>query len=125
MAEQGQQGGGEAEAAHRIARNFLIAAIGHRIGGPDHAAGHGRSIAGQIARVEAGPARLGDQQHRAAHAHHRADHMAQMQPLARQQGREQHDQQRPEIVQQIGFQRRSQPQGQEIEEVIAEQPGDA
>ena len=47
------------------------------------------------------------------------------QPLARQQRREQHDQQRPEIIQQPGFRRRRETQREEIQRVIAEQAADA
>jgi hypothetical protein len=47
------------------------------------------------------------------------------QPLAGQQRGEQHDQQRPEIVQQAGFRRRCEAQREEIQRVIAEQAADA
>ena len=45
-------------------------------------------------------------------------------PLARQQAGEQHDQERPEIIDQSGFGRRRQPQRGEIERMIAEQAAD-
>ena len=47
------------------------------------------------------------------------------QPLAGQQRREQHDQQRPEIIQQARFGRRREAQREEIQRVIAEQAADA
>ena len=46
-------------------------------------------------------------------------------PLARQQRREQHDEERPEVVDEPGFGRRRETQRGEVERVIAEQAADA
>ena len=67
----------------------------------------------------------GEQQHRAGEAEQRADDVMRRSRSPGKQRGEQHDQQRPEIIEQPGFGRRREAQRQEIQRVIAEQAADA
>ena len=122
--ERGKQRGGETEAGDRVGRHRLELARHHRIGRPhkggDEGCGQARYLAGRKARAIAG-----EQQHGAGKPEQRADDMMRRQSLARQQRGEQHDQQRPEIIQQTRFRRRREAQREEIQRVIAEQAADA
>ena len=125
MDERGEQRGRKAKACDRVGRHRLQLARHHRIGRPHEGGEEGRGQTGDLAGRES-PARIaGEQQHRAGEPEQRADDVMRRQPLARQQRREQHDQQRPEIIQQAGFGRRRKAQREEIQRVIAEQPADA
>ena len=57
-------------------------------------------------------------------AEERARHVGGAQALARQERREQHDQERPEIGDEARLRRRREAQGREVEGVVAEQPAD-
>jgi hypothetical protein len=67
----------------------------------------------------------GKQQGSAAKRDQRARDMMQPQPFAGQQRREQDDEHRPEIADQLRLGGRREPQRQKIERVVAEQPADA
>ena len=75
-------------------------------------------------RADAALGLASEQRRGAGKAQRRADDMARAQPLARQQRREQHDQQRPEICDEARFGGRRAAQRGEIERVIAEQAAD-
>ncbi len=67
-----------------------------------------------------------DRDDRAGEAEHPADHVPSGKPrVAQEQRREQHDQQRPQVVDQIRFERRREPERDEQEEVEAEEAIDA
>jgi hypothetical protein len=78
-----------------------------------------------LAGLKAAAAPAHQQQHRAGKPEQRADDVMRQQALAGQERGEQHDQQRPEIVQESGFRRRRETQREKIQRVIAEQPADA
>ena len=123
MHEHGKQRGHRTEARDRIGRHRFEPARQHRIGRPDKGRDKGRDQAGNCPAEK--PRIAGEQQHRAGKSQHRADDVMHREPLARQQRREQHDQQRPEIIQKPRFGRRGETQRQEIQRVIAEQSADA
>ena len=125
MDRGGEQRGCKTEAGHRIGRHRLQLARHHRICRPYEGGDKRRGQAGDLLPFEMHGCIAGKQQHRAGKPEQRADDVMGFKPLARQQRREQHDQQRPEIIQQPGFRRRRQPQRQEIQRVIAEQSADA
>jgi hypothetical protein len=64
------------------------------------------------------------QQRRGSQAQQRAEQMVAAQVHAGQQAAEQHDQQRPQVIDQVGFQRWRVLERVEIQRVIAEQAGD-
>ncbi len=124
MAQQRQQGGAAAEPADRLGRHRADPPAQHRIAGPDHRRQHRGAVAQGEARVEGHPASP-DQHDDAEQPQRRPGDVPPAQPLARQQGGEQHDQQRPGVVDQVGLDRRREAQRHEEDEVIAEQPADA
>ena len=113
-----------AKPSDRIGWHGLQPSRHHRIGRPDKGRDEGGSQAGDLPRRKAG-AIAGEQQDGAGEPQQRADDVMRKQPLARQQRGEQHDQQRPEIIEQARFRRRCKTQRQKIQRVIAEQPADA
>ena len=120
-----KQRGRKAKPRHRIGRHRLELARHHRIGRPYKRGDEGRSQSGDLAGREPAAAVAGEQQYRAGQSQQRTDDVVRRQPLAGQQRREQHDQKRPEIIQQPGFGRRRKAQRQEIQGMVAEQPADA
>ena len=114
-----------AKAGHRIGRHGLQPPRHHGIGGPDKGRDESGEQSRQLAGLKVGRPAADQQQHRAGQPEQRAEDMMRQEPLARQQRREQHDQERPEIVQKPGFGRRRKAQREEIERVIAEQAADA
>jgi len=84
-----------------------------------------KSVTAAVAGRQGAAAVAGEQQHRSGEPQQRADDVVRRQPLAGQQRRKQHDQKRPEIVQQACFGRRREAQRQEIQRVVSEQSADA
>ena len=119
-----QQRGRRAKARHRVGRHRLELARHHRIGRPYEGRDECRDKSGHLAGREIAETVAGKQQHRAGEAKQGADDVVRRQPLARQQRREQHDQQRPEIIEQSRLGRRREAQREEIQRVIAEQAAD-
>ena len=117
--------GDKAEAGDDVRRHAGEAPRQHRVARPGERAEH----RGQVAEGELGldgePLPAGDDQHRAGETQQRPRDVVRTQLFARQQRREQHDEQRPEIVDEPGLDRRRVAQRDVIERVIAEDPAHA
>ena len=122
MADRRKRGGDQTERRDHIGRYVREAAREHRVGRPHEGRHERRREAGRVGfgEPELGPAR--DQRDRAEEPDQRARDVMKPQPLLRQQTGEQHDQQRPKIVDEPGFGRRCKAERGEIQRVIAEQP---
>ncbi|ENN89500.1 hypothetical protein RHSP_61017 [Rhizobium freirei PRF 81] len=124
MAEEGEDGCHEAEYGDDVGGYGLETARDQRIAGPGEGAKKSRAVADRIGAFEM-KAVAADDQNCARKPHQRADDVIPAQPLARQQGRADDDQKRPEIGDQPRFHRRRMAQRREIEEMVAEQAGNA
>src|SRR3546814_231845 len=105
VTSKSQQRDGAAETADHFGRHRAEASVQHRIGRPSQRAGGGGEVAEGVARVEGKRAALGDQDGGAGKAHGGAGEMEPAQPLARQQRREDDDEQRPEVGDEAGIDR--------------------
>src|SRR5262245_11225721 len=118
MAKGSERGGGEAEAGDRLRRHAFEAPRQYRIERPDDGSRQGEAVAQQRAPFERKAGRAlppGDENDEPEKADERAENMAPFEPLAWQSRREQHDQKRPEVVEEAGFGRRCETQRREIE----------
>src|SRR3546814_11445001 len=120
-----QQRDGAAETADHFGRHRAEASVQHRIGRPSQRAGGGGEVAEGVARVEGKRAALGDQDGGAGKAHGGAGEMEPAQPLARQQRREDDDEQRPEVGDEAGIDRGPIAERYGVAEVEAEGAADA
>ena len=124
MHDRGEQRRRRAKPRHRVGRHRFEPARGHRIGRPHKGRDERRDQAGHLAGGDAAGVAC-EQEHRAGQSEHSANNVMRRQPFAGQQRGEQHDQKRPQIIQQAGFGGRRKAQRQEIQCVIAEQAADA
>ena len=113
-----------AERGDGIGRRLAEAARQHRIERPGESAAQRQRIAQRVGAGEVHAATEG-QQHDAGETQQCAREMRPAQALAGERRRQQHDQQRPQIVYEIGFGGRSKLQRGEVECVVAEQAADA
>ena len=123
MAGEREQGRCGAEGGDRIGRRFAEAARQNGVDRPGEGAAQCQQVAQRVAVGEVQPAAEGQQRH-AREAQGGAGQMRPAQTFARQRRGEQHDQQRPEIVDEVGFGRWRELKGGEIEGVVAEQAAD-
>src|SRR5208337_1514056 len=109
--------GREAEPGNRFGWRALELAGKHRIAGPDEGAAKSEAVARERrAARDGGACAFGKKEsRRSGEAERRADHMAGPEPLARERGRKEHDQQRPEIGDQARVGGRGAAEGGEIE----------
>ena len=114
MHQRGKESRHGTKSCNRIRRHRFEPARHHRVARPDEGCDERRDQSRHLARSEVAAAIAGKQQHGAGKAERGADDMMRRQPLARQQRGEQHDQKRPEIVQQPRLGRRRKAQRQEI-----------
>ncbi len=124
MTGQREDARDEAEQAHRRGRKMGDATRQQRIARPDE----GRSGSGEVAPGEASgeAATADDRQRRADEADQRRADVHRPQREPGQEHRRQHDdEQRPQIVDEVGLERRRVAQGDEEQEVEAEQAVDA
>ena len=119
MAGQGRDGTAEHGDAEALRGNAGEAARDHRIARPDEGAQRRQHMA-ELDTATAGAEAARDQHRRRRKADQGAGEMAQLQPAARQKRREQHDQQRPEIMDQIGLGRRRRLDRGIVERAVAE-----
>ncbi len=127
MTDRRQHGRRQAKAGHRVGRHRLQPTRHHRITRPDESGAKRRGEARKILRRDMAQSRTAAADHQQRHAHQpkqRANNVVRLERLARQECREHHDQQRPQIIQQSRFGWRREPQRQKIQRVIAEQPAD-
>ena len=124
VAAERQRGRYSAERRDGVGRRLAEAARQHRIERPGESAAERQCVAQRIGAGEVHAAAEG-QQHHAGETQQRAQKMRPAQALAGERRRQQHDQERPEIVDEIGLGRRRELQGGEVERVIAEQAADA
>ena len=124
VAAQRQRGRCRAERRDGVGRRLAEAARQHRIERPGESAAERQRIAQRVGAGEVHAATEG-QQHDAGETQQRAREMRPAQALAGERRRQQHDQERPQIVDEIGFGRRGKLQGGEVERVVAEQAADA
>ena len=117
--------GDQAKGADGIRRNGCQAAAGETVAGPDQGRGQCGGVAGNMLRRGHQEFFARDQQAGAGKPGQRACGMPRAQRLARQQGREQDDQQGPKVVDQVGLNRRGCLQGQEKKEMVSEQSANA
>ena len=75
------------------------------IGAPDDGGEERRGVAAEIGRIEAEAVAAGDDEDGAGEGEDAADDVLPFEPLAGQERREHHDQQRPEVVDEAGLDR--------------------
>ena len=102
---QGQEPRGQAEAAHGPGGEGADPLEQERVAGPDEGRAHRQEVAGQVGQVEAEPA-PGDHQGRAAQAQPGAQQVVAAQAAAQVDRRQDDDQQRPEVLQEVHLHRR-------------------
>ena len=125
MEDRRERRGRETEARDRIGRHRGEAARRDRIDRPGERRDERRRKPRQIVLREADAAAPEEQHRRAGERDQRTGDVMPFQLLARQQRREQHDEQRPGIVDELRLRRRREPQREKEQRVIAEQSADA
>jgi hypothetical protein len=121
MADRRKHRRDEAECRDDVGRHVGEPARKHRIGGPDDRRHERRRKTRRVGLAEPELGAAADEHGRADQSEQRAHDVMEPQPLLRQQAGEQHDQQRPKIVDEPGFGRRRKPQRREVKRVIPEQ----
>src|SRR5579862_5833581 len=125
MGDRGEEGRRQAKAGDRFRWRLFETPRGDRIDGPDKGAAERQTIAapggaGEQRAIGFAYEKRGD----AGETERRANDMTRAEALARLHGREEDDQQRPEIGYETRLGRRRAPERGEIECVIAEESAD-
>ena len=121
VAQQGQQARHQTEQPDGRGGEGRHAPGQQRIAGPDERRRQRRQVAPGQRTAERAPPRDGNRC--AAKSQHSRQHMRPAQRHARQQhGSQHHDEQRPQVVDQVGLHRRRMAQGDEQQEVVGKQP---
>ena len=125
MEDRRERRGRQAKSRNRIGRRRREAARQHRIKRPGERRHERRGEPRQVILRERDAAASEEQHDRPGERDQGADDVMGFQPLARQQRRAEHDQQRPEIADELRLGGGRKAQRHEEQRVIAEQPADA